>query len=61
MVKTPYSCRLKEAQPSVLAPYCSPSAYSNEGHRVVAGQRVIQAAPDIFLGWGEVETAYIFT
>jgi uncharacterized protein (DUF2252 family) len=56
----PLFLQLKEAQPSVLAPYCGASAYANEGHRVVAGQRVIQAAPDIFLGWGEVEKMHFY-
>lgn len=54
----PLFLQVKEAQPSVLAPYAQ--GYSkqmipdqNEGHRVVVGQRLIQGAPDIFLGWGE--------
>jgi uncharacterized protein (DUF2252 family) len=50
----PLFLQLKEAQPSVLESYSSRSAYTNHGQRVVAGQRLIQAAPDIFLGWGEV-------
>ena len=50
----PLFLQLKEAQPSVLEPYVSQSKYSNHGQRVVAGQRLIQAAPDIFLGWGEI-------
>jgi uncharacterized protein (DUF2252 family) len=45
--------QLKEAQPSVLEPYLQKSIYPNNGQRVVAGQRLIQGAPDIFLGWGE--------
>jgi uncharacterized protein (DUF2252 family) len=49
----PLFLQLKEAQPSVLEPYLSKSSYSNQGQRVVAGQRLIQGAPDIFLGWGE--------
>ena len=49
----PLFLQLKEAQPSVLEPYVSKSSYANHGQRVVAGQRLIQAAPDIFLGWGE--------
>jgi hypothetical protein len=35
----------------VLAPFASPSPYANQGQRVVAGQRMIQATSDIFLGW----------
>jgi uncharacterized protein (DUF2252 family) len=49
----PLFLQLKEAQPSVLEPYLSKSIYPNQGQRVVAGQRLIQGAPDIFLGWGE--------
>jgi uncharacterized protein (DUF2252 family) len=49
----PLFLQLKEAQPSVLEPSLSKSIYSNQGQRVVAGQRLIQGAPDIFLGWGE--------
>jgi len=49
----PLFLQLKEAQPSVLEPYIGKSQYANHGQRVVAGQRLIQGAPDIFLGWGE--------
>ncbi len=51
----PLFLQLKEAQPSVLKPYVRKSAYENQGQRVVSGQRLIQGAPDIFLGWGEIE------
>jgi len=51
----PLFLQVKEAQPSVLEPFISPSAYKNSGQRVVAGQRLIQGAPDIFLGWGELD------
>jgi uncharacterized protein (DUF2252 family) len=44
--------QVKEARASVLAPYTIKSPYPNEGQRVVAGQRLVQAASDIFLGWG---------
>ncbi|GGT29401.1 MULTISPECIES: DUF2252 domain-containing protein [Streptomyces] len=47
----PLLLQAKEAGPSVLAPYTAPSAYDNQGQRVVAGQRLMQAAGDIFLGW----------
>jgi uncharacterized protein (DUF2252 family) len=47
----PLFLQIKEAQPSVLEPYVSKSIYSNQGQRVVIGQRLLQAAPDIFLGW----------
>ncbi len=49
----PLFLQVKEAQLSVLEPAISKSIYSNHGQRVVAGQRLIQGAPDIFLGWGE--------
>jgi uncharacterized protein (DUF2252 family) len=45
--------QLKAAQPSVLAPYAGDSAYANQGQRVVVGQRMMQAAPDVFLGWNK--------
>ena len=44
----------KEAQPSVLEPYLEPSALANNGERVVTGQRLMQAASDICLGWDRV-------
>lgn len=47
----PLFLQVKEAKTSVLEPYLSRSTYKNQGHRVVAGQRVMQAASDIFLGW----------
>ncbi|MEI8317973.1 MAG: DUF2252 domain-containing protein [Planctomycetia bacterium] len=49
--RTPLLLQIKEARPSVLAPYAEPSPYANQGQRVVAGQRMIQATSDIFLGW----------
>jgi hypothetical protein len=48
----PLFLQYKEAQPSVLAPYGKASPWACEGQRVVVGQRIIQGAPDIFLGWG---------
>ncbi|RKE22282.1 DUF2252 domain-containing protein [Streptomyces sp. TLI_171] len=47
----PLVLQVKEAQASVLEPYLKTSQYSHHGERVVAGQRLIQAASDIFLGW----------
>ena len=35
----------------MLEPYADGSAYANQGQRVVAGQRLLQSASDIFLGW----------
>ena len=43
--------QVKEASPSVLAPYAGRSRFSNEGQRVVVGQRLMQTASDLFLGW----------
>jgi uncharacterized protein (DUF2252 family) len=48
----PLFLQYKEAQPSVLAPYSKTPAWACEGKRVVVGQRMIQGAPDVFLGWG---------
>ncbi len=50
----PLFLQLKEAQPSVLERFTAPSAYDNCGHRVVAGQRVMQANGDILLGWNRL-------
>jgi uncharacterized protein (DUF2252 family) len=50
----PLFLQAKEAQPSVLAPFAGASKFKNEGQRVVEGQRVMQAASDIFLGWVHV-------
>jgi uncharacterized protein (DUF2252 family) len=47
----PLFLQLKEAQPSVLEAFAGRSDYRNAGHRVVAGQRLMQATGDIFLGW----------
>ncbi len=51
----PLILQAKEAGPSVLEPYAGPSEYDNHGRRVVEGQRLMQAASDIFLGWVEAE------
>ncbi len=45
--------QLKEAGPSVLEPYLPKRDYGNHAERVVVGQRLMQAASDIFLGWHE--------
>lgn len=41
----------KEAGPSVLEPYLKHGEFTNQAQRVVTGQRLMQAASDIFLGW----------
>jgi uncharacterized protein (DUF2252 family) len=43
--------QLKEARASVLEPYQRRSTYRNHGERVVEGQRLMQSASDLFLGW----------
>lgn len=47
----PLFLQVKEAQASVLSRHLGPGAYDNQGERVVAGQRIMQAASDVFLGW----------
>ena len=51
----PLFLQLKEAQASVLEPYLGRSAYPHHGQRVVMGQRLMQAATDIFLGWQRIK------
>ncbi len=47
----PLLLQAKEAEASVLEPYVGASRFRNHGRRVVEGQRLMQAASDIFLGW----------
>jgi uncharacterized protein (DUF2252 family) len=47
----PLFLQLKEAVESVLEPFAGKSAYSHHGQRVVMGQRLMQPASDMFLGW----------
>ena len=49
--------QVKQAQRSVLEPYVGASTFDHHGERVVAGQRLTQAASDIFLGWTETPEA----
>ena len=51
----PLFLQIKEAQASTLAPYVGRSRYTNQGKRVVVGQRVMQAASDAFLGWARAD------
>jgi hypothetical protein len=51
----PLFLQVKEAQESVLEPFLGQSEYANHGERVVSGQRLMQAASDMFLGWQRVE------
>jgi uncharacterized protein (DUF2252 family) len=48
---SPLLLQIKEAQESVLARFAGASHYANHGERVVVGQRMMQAATDVFLGW----------
>ena len=50
----PLFLQVKEAEESVLSRFVGASRYANQGQRVVAGQRLMQAASDIFLGWQRV-------
>jgi uncharacterized protein (DUF2252 family) len=43
--------QFKQARPSVLEPYCGAGPFEHAGQRVVMGQRAMQAAGDMFLGW----------
>ena len=64
--KAPLFLQVKEAQASVLEPFTSPSPFACHGERVVVGQRLMQSASDIFLGWerargyGGIERDYYF-
>ena len=51
----PLFLQIKEAQPSVMERFVGRSVYRNAGHRVVAGQRLMQTASDIFLGYQSVQ------
>jgi uncharacterized protein (DUF2252 family) len=52
--RSPLFLQIKEAQASVLELFTAPSEFPNHGQRVVAGQRLMQSASDIFLGWERV-------
>ncbi|HEX8792295.1 MAG TPA: DUF2252 domain-containing protein [Polyangiaceae bacterium] len=49
--KDPLFLQIKEARRSVLEPYAGKSVYANHGQRVVMGQKRLQTASDLFLGW----------
>ena len=51
----PLFLQVKEAEASVLSRFAGASKYTNQGQRVVAGQRLMQATSDIFLGWQRTE------
>jgi uncharacterized protein (DUF2252 family) len=52
--EAPLLLQIKEAEQSVLVPFAGASDYPNHGERVVVGQRMLQAATDVFLGWTQV-------
>ncbi len=47
----PLLLQAKEARPSVLEPYAGKSKFDHHGQRIVVGQRLMQSASDMFLGW----------
>ena len=47
----PLFIQVKEARNSVLAPFTTAETYAHQGRRIVEGQRLVQAASDMFLGW----------
>jgi len=51
----PLFLQVKEAEKSVLSRFVGTSRYTNQGQRVVAGQRLMQASSDIFLGWQRIQ------
>src|SRR6516162_6443571 len=51
----PLFLQVKEAERSVLSRFVGASKHANQGQRVVAGQRLMQASSDIFLGWQRIE------
>ena len=51
----PLFLQVKEAEQSVLSRFAGSSRYANQGQRVVAGQRLMQASSDIFLGWQHID------
>jgi len=54
----PLFLQVKEAEESVLSHFVGASKYPNQGQRVVAGQRLMQASSDIFLGWQRNEAGF---
>ena len=51
----PLFLQVKEAEESVLSHFVGATKFANQGQRVVAGQRLMQASSDIFLGWQRIE------
>jgi uncharacterized protein (DUF2252 family) len=55
----PLFLQAKEAEASVLSRFVGASGYRNQGQRVVAGQRLMQATSDLFLGWQHVDAGLL--
>ncbi|WP_259067757.1 DUF2252 domain-containing protein [Mucilaginibacter sp. X4EP1] len=58
--KEPLFLQVKEAGQSVLEPFTGKSKFQHSGERVVQGQRLIQSASDVFLGWAKDHTGRCF-
>jgi len=56
----PLFLQMKEARASVLEPHVSGSTYPNHAQRIVTGQRLMQAASDMFLGWTQSDSGHDF-
>jgi uncharacterized protein (DUF2252 family) len=56
----PLLLQIKEARPSVLEPFAGKSEFSNPGQRVVVGQRLMQSASDLMLGWTKSQKGLYF-
>jgi uncharacterized protein (DUF2252 family) len=56
----PLFLQIKEACHSVLEPFAGKSVYSHRGQRVVTGQRLMQSASDLFLGWTELDDRHFY-
>jgi uncharacterized protein (DUF2252 family) len=56
----PLFLQIKEAERSVLEPHTVPCEFANQGERVIVGQRLVQAASDLFLGWTQGKRGHHF-
>ena len=55
----PLFLQVKEAEASVLSRFVGTSSHRNQGQRVVAGQRLMQATSDLFLGWQHTDAGLL--
>jgi uncharacterized protein (DUF2252 family) len=58
--RAPLFLQIKQAGPSVYEPILGSSPFAHHGQRVVAGQRLMQSAPDSFLGWTDVDGLHFY-